>query len=206
MIARRNRLRWLVAPVAVLVAAVGAPVAHADLIDTGACDNAALSQPFAPFGDNNYYRLAPGGDFESGAAGWALDGSQVVSGSEPFAATGNAGSFSLSLPAGSSATSPTSCVNFSYPSYRFFVRNDGGLLDTMTVELLYKNSALELVGLPLGLVVGPHARWVPGPVELSGSAVGGLLAGGTAPVALEFTPVIGHWYVDDVYIDPYHRF
>jgi hypothetical protein len=82
-----------------------------------ACKSSALSQAFAPWGDTSSYELAPGGDFESSS--WTLEhGAQLVSGSEPFAATGTLGASSLSLPAGGSAQSPSTCVDAAYPSLR----------------------------------------------------------------------------------------
>src|SRR5687768_6368874 len=76
--------RWLrrTAGAAVaLCALLPAGAAEAALIQTGACDDAALSTPFAPWGDHAPYKLAPGGDFE-GAHGWQLTGgAKVVSGS-----------------------------------------------------------------------------------------------------------------------------
>ena len=43
--------------------------ASAGLINTDSCDNATLTQPFAPWGDSGYYKLVPGGDFEGSMAG-----------------------------------------------------------------------------------------------------------------------------------------
>jgi hypothetical protein len=40
---------------------------------------------------------------------------------------------------------------------------------------------------------------------LTASAIGGLLAGGTGQVALNFSALSGAWQIDDVYIDPYQR-
>ena len=66
----------------------------------------------------------PGGDFESSA--WTLTGgAQLTTGSEPYAATGTLGSWSLSLPAGSSAESPSNCVDATYPTTRFFIAGSG---------------------------------------------------------------------------------
>ena len=89
----------------VVVAPVSA--AQADLLGLGgnSCTPSATSQPFAPWGDSASYELVPGGDFET--ASWSLQGgAEIVPGSEPYAATGTLGSWSLSLPAGSSAVVP----------------------------------------------------------------------------------------------------
>ena len=100
--------------------AVALPVstAQADLLGLGGgCTPPAVSQPFAPWGDSASYALVPGGDFESGS--WTLQGgAQRVAGSEPYAATGTLGSWSLSLPAGSSAESPQTCVDATRVSHK----------------------------------------------------------------------------------------
>src|SRR3954465_4057762 len=93
------------------LALVPAAGASAALIDTSDCDGAALSQPFAQWGDSNFYKLVPGGDFEGSQAGWTLaGGAKKVAGSESYRATGEAGIYSVSIPAGGSVTTPATCV------------------------------------------------------------------------------------------------
>ncbi|MGH2888684.1 MAG: hypothetical protein ACRDNJ_03550, partial [Solirubrobacteraceae bacterium] len=136
LFSRHTRLAGVVIACLGYAVMSGSP-AHAALISTSACDNSAVSQPFAQWGDTNQYKLVPGGSFEGGTDGWTLRGrASIVAGSEPYGATGSTGSFSLDLPAGSSATSPFSCVNAAYPSFRFFGRNNG-LLSTMAVSVVY---------------------------------------------------------------------
>ena len=95
------------------------------LISTDACDNAALTQPFQAWGDSNSYKLVPGGDFEGSLAGWTLSGgAKRVAGSETYDATGSGGSSSIYLPAGASIQSPFTCVDFAYPTFRFFAKNN----------------------------------------------------------------------------------
>lgn len=183
--------------------AYSAAPAGAALISTGACNEAPLTQPFARWGDSSAYELVPGGDFEGSLAGWTLSGGAArVAGSEPFAATGTAGSFSLSLPAGASAQSPFVCVNASYPTFRLFARN-GGLLATVLVQVVYK-TPLGTVGLPLG-TVALSGQWQPTAPMLTGSLVGALLSGGTAQAALRFTALTGSSRIDDVFVDPRMR-
>src|SRR4051794_17557794 len=55
------------------------------------CANGATSQPFTQWGDSNNYFLAPGGNFESGAAGWTLNGARVVTDQEPWRVHGDKG-------------------------------------------------------------------------------------------------------------------
>jgi len=174
--------------------------AQAALISAGACNNAALSQPFARWGDSSTYELVPGGSFEGSLSGWSLSGGAArVSGSEPFGATGSVGDYSLTLPPGASAQSPSVCVNASYPTFRFFARNDG-LLSTVLVQVVYQ-TALGTVSLPLG-VVAASGQWEPTLPMLTGSLAGGLLAGGTAEVSLRFTALTGSSQIDDIFVDP----
>jgi hypothetical protein len=201
----RRPLRRLSAPLALTLASMllgagFATSAQAALISAGACNEAPLSQPFAQWGDSSSYELAPGGDFESSASGWTLSGgAKIVTGSEPYDVSGAVGSHSLALPRGASAQSPFTCVNASYPTFRFFARNDG-LLSTVLVQVVYK-TALGTVALPLG-VVALSGQWQPTLPMLTGSVVTGLLSSGTAHVALRFTAVTGASDVDDVFIDP----
>ena len=181
--------------------------ANAALLEGGACDDAALSQPFAPWGDNAHYKLAPGGDFESGAEDWALRNATVVAGSSPHAATGEVGSRSVSIKPGGSVTSPATCVNIDYPTARFFAKSSGGLLGllpAMKVDVLYEKGALGIIAVPAG-VVTPSSRWNPTLQMLTHAALGATLAGGEAPIALRFTSLAGTWTIDDVFVDPFRR-
>jgi len=188
---------------AMALTAFSAAPAGAALVSTGACSEASLSQPFVRWGDTTTYELAPGGDFEGSLSGWTLSGGAArVSGSEPYAATGSLGSSSLSLPAGASAESPFVCVNASYPTFRFFAR-DNSLLATVLVQVVYK-TALGEVALPLG-TVALSGQWQPTLPMLTGSVAAGLLTGGTAQAALRFTALTGSSDIDDVFVDPRMR-
>jgi hypothetical protein len=114
--------------------------------------------------------------------------------------TGSVGSSSLSLAATASATAPSTCVNAAYPSFRFFARSDtpGSLL---AVSVVYP-SLLGPLTIPVG-VVGLGLSWTPTLPMLTGSAVPGLLSGGTAPIGLRFTELTGTTQIDDVYVDPH---
>jgi hypothetical protein len=179
--------------------------ARAAIIATDACDNSALTQPFAPWGDTSPYKLVPGGSFANGtAAGWTLrGGAKVVAGGEPFGATGSAGSSSVSIPAGGSAQSPFTCVDAAYPTFRFFARNNG-LLSTVLVSVVYRLPLLGPVAVPVG-AVALSGNWAPSLPMLTASAVTGALSGGTAEVALRFTALTGGSQIDDVFVDPRMR-
>jgi hypothetical protein len=191
------------AATSVLLAGLAAVVlpgaASASVLDFGKCDNSSLSQPFTPWGDSDYYKLAPGGDFEGTLAGWSLrGGAQQIAGSESFDVTGNPDSSSLSLPAGAVATSPTTCVTAAYPDLRLFTRTDTPG-STVAVSVVYGGLTI-----PVG-VVTPTSDWQPTVPMPTLSAIPGLFNGGVANVSLRFTAVLGHVQIDDAYIDPSGR-
>ncbi|MGH2859533.1 MAG: hypothetical protein ACRDMJ_18830 [Solirubrobacteraceae bacterium] len=200
LFSRHTRLAGVVIACLGYAVMSGSP-AQAALISTSACDNSALTQPFAHWGDTNQYKLVPGGSFEGGTDGWTLRGrAAIVPGSEPYGATGSVGSSSLDLPAGSSATSPFTCVNAAYPSFRFFGRNNG-LLSTVVVSVVYRLPLLGEVAVPVG-VTALSGSWNPSLPMLTASAVTGLLSGGTTQVALRFTALTGNSQIDDIFVDP----
>ncbi|MFZ0040782.1 MAG: hypothetical protein WAK93_05710 [Solirubrobacteraceae bacterium] len=153
-----------------------------------------MSQPFSQWGDQSSYELAPAGDFES--SGWTLEnGAAIVAGSETYAATGTLGSSSLSLPAGSSATSPTFCLDASVPTLRFFDAGSGNVL----VQIVDGGFTI-----PAG-VANADGSWSPSPVFTTRSKLVGLLSGGSAQVSIKLTALSGQSQVDDVFIDPWFR-
>lgn len=183
------------------IALAGLPAtSSAALITTGACDNSTLSQPFAKYGDSNQYKLVAGGNFEGSLSGWTLSGgARVVSGGNPNGSSGH----SLYLPAGASVTTPFTCVNAAYPSFRLFAKNDT-LLSAIVPQVVYKLPLLGDLALPIGAgALSPN--WSPTLPLLTASVVTGVLNGGTAEVALKFTALLGPSHVDDIYVDPLMR-
>lgn len=91
-------------------------------VDTSACSDPLLSQPFLSANDSNLYTLAAGESADSfDGTGWTLSGgAQIIS--TPLA-DGQTGSV-LDLPAGSQAVSPTMCVSAAYPTARTLVQGD----------------------------------------------------------------------------------
>jgi hypothetical protein len=186
-----------------LVTLISPMAAQASLIDLSACDSSALSQPFVPWADLNQYKLAPGADFEGSLDGWSLQGgAAATSGSESFGVTGSVGTSSLALPSGATATSPATCVNAAYPSFRLFTRTDTPGA-TVTVSVVY-GSGLGRRVIPVGLVT-PAGSWQPTLPMLTGSAVPGLLNGGDADISLRFSASGGTVQIDDAYVDPHGR-
>jgi hypothetical protein len=189
-----RRLLLTLASIAPLAIVGSSATAQAATVDTSLCNGAPLTQPFAQWGDTSAYELAPGGDFESNT--WTLSGAaQIIGESEPFAATGSVGAGSLSVPAGSSATSPLTCLNASYPTLRMFVGGTGLAL----VSIVYNG-----VTIPIGAV---HAggSWEPSSIINTNGAIFGLLSGGTGNVSIRLTGLSGSPVVDDVFIDPWQR-
>ena len=100
---------------ALLAAHVSAAVAGTTVVCPG-----TSSTVFAPWGDQDQYTPAPGGNFES-MSGWTLTGgaAQVV-GNESFYVNAKTDTHSLSLPTGATATTPSICVNVYDPTIRLF--------------------------------------------------------------------------------------
>src|SRR5436305_2302972 len=190
-----RRLALAASAVSTLAAALllVAPSAQAAVVDLSTCNSNALSQPFLPWADPTSYELAPGGTFADSS--WALSGrAGLVSGGEPWAVTGTRSASALSLPAGSSANSPSTCVTAAYPTVRYFIAGSG----VLAVSVVYNG-----VAIPAGVAIA-GGSWAPSPVAVTASAVTGALSGGTAQVSLRFTGVLGNPRVSDVFVDP-HR-
>lgn len=165
------------------------------------CDGQPLTRPFLPWLDLAAYVEAPGGDFESGAAGWKLSGgAALAAGNETFQVGGADDAASLRLPRGATATSPSFCAGLTYPTVRLFARG-GGVLSRINVEVLYTDGAGVLRRQGLGSVL-PTSSWQPTLplVTLAGLP---LLTG--SELALRFTAIGGAFSIDDVYVDPYSR-
>jgi hypothetical protein len=187
--------------------AFAVPSAHAGALVASApsCDTQVLAQPFLPWLDPASYVIAPGGSFEPGTAGWALSaGAAVGPGNEPWFVTSGGDASSLSLPAGSSATSATMCVGIGHPDLRLFVARSGGTsLSTLRVDVLFEDAAGNVQSLTIGHVTGGSA-WSLTPQMPIVANLLPLLPGNMTPVRFVFTPEdSAGWSVDDVYVDPW---
>jgi hypothetical protein len=202
---RNTKLRVLTGTVAGLVAACTfAAPAHAGVLTTSAtnCDDGVPTQPFAQYGDTAQYKTV--GTFESGTAGWALTGgAKVVAGNETAHVSGAGDSHSLSLPAGSTATTPPVCVGLAEPTLRFFAKRDSGLLSTVVVSVQVQTSLGLWVTLPLGVDLG--GAWHPSGRMLILANLLPLLPPDRTAVRFTFAPLLGSYQIDDVYVDPLHR-
>jgi hypothetical protein len=193
---------------------VAAPVAGAERpADAGSTSPAPTADAcgytgtsiFAPWNDKRAYTLVPDGGFENGADGWTLaSGAAVAEGNETSQVGGAADHQSLALPAGSSATSPATCVSKHNGVFRLFARTDGSRKARLKVEVLYTGAKGNKRSLTVGKLRAGEA-WSPTrklPVVLGRAKGKGKLT--TASVALRFTPIgePAGWQIDDVYLDP----
>jgi hypothetical protein len=193
-----------IAAATLFAAPAGAGILTASATD---CGDETLTQPFAQFGDHANYKLVKGGSFEVADADWTLRrGARIVSGNEPWKVGGSSHGRSLVLPAGSTAISPTACVGLAEPTVRFFVKKNRAPLlgvSTLAVSVHVETSLGLTVPVPVGVVLA-NGQWKPSPPMLIVANLLPLLPGDRTPVAFQFTPVLGDWQIDDVYVDP-HR-
>jgi hypothetical protein len=194
--------RKLFATMAAVVAVLACAAATAQ-----ACDYRGAEQIFRPWGDNHFYVLAPDGGFEAGGAGWSLSGgAATVDGNESFYLNDSADSRSLSLPAGSSALSPSICMSLDTPIFRLLTRNTGDPSAGLRVEASYRLLGLLRTRTLSTVTAGP--TWAPSQqmsTVLTLSTIVGTLI--PSSIQIRITPVGsgGNWQVDDLYIDPFAR-
>jgi hypothetical protein len=159
-----------------------------------------ISQPFAPWGDRANYVLMPGGSFEPGDAAWKLSGgAKIVRGNEIFYVRSKTDAYSLSLPPGSSATTPPMCFAFGDWKLRFFAVGAPG-------KLRVKVHVKSLLGVLSVLDAGTMSTgktWQPSPeMNLLLTNLTGLLA--VDSITLAFQPVGNSTLrIDDGYLDPW---
>jgi hypothetical protein len=205
-----DRLRWIAALAALALAALVPAPARADALvasPTTCAPDSAISQPFAPWLDFASYMRFPDGGFESGAAGWTLDGARLSTGNEPFAVADDGGARSLALAAGTSAASPTLCVGVEHPTFRLFARSTGAATGTLVATITYRTSLGATVTSPAGSLLGAtYAAWRPTEPMLASLAIP-VLPGERTPVTVRFTAggLGSSWVIDDVYLDPYRH-
>jgi hypothetical protein len=188
-----------------MTGAIAAP-ANAGILTASAtdCGDESLSQPFAGFGDQHQYKLVQGASFEGSMTGWTLSGgAKVVSGNEPWKVGGSSHGKSLVLPVGSNAVTAPTCVGLAEPTVRCVAKRNSGLLglSTLAVSVYVKTSIGLVVPVPVGVVLG-NGQWKATPQMLIVANLLPLLPGDRTPVAFQFTPLLGTWQIDDVYVDP----
>lgn len=169
-----------------------------------ACETAPQSKPFERFGDTSSYGLAPGGSFESGAAGWSLANSAVTTGNESYAVAG--GSHALAIQPNGVAVSPAFCVTTANPSLRFFARQTSGSWAVLNVSLRWTDNAGRSHETTVGSLQS-GSSWKPSSALQLATTLPLTQVGETLDVRLVFKPEQygGAWAIDDVFIDPRMR-
>jgi hypothetical protein len=189
------------AAVALAAAAAVSSAAAGAATPTGlTCSGQTYSQPFLPWLDPANYVPVENGDLES-TSGWELtNGAELVSGNEPFKVHDSQDRYSLSLPSGSSATTPPLCITLLHPDLRFFAVNTGAFTSTLKVEAITTVGGVQTTT-PIGLLTA-GGSWQPTlPLPFLTNLVSPL----SGTVSFRFTPVgtLGGWQIDDLYVDPY---
>jgi hypothetical protein len=212
---RRARIALIagLAGAALFAALPGSASAGVLVASAPSCDNGATSHPFAQWGDDNSYFLAPAGSFENGAGGWSLGGgSGVVADQEPWRVSGDNGSHALDVDAGRSVVSPTMCVGLEHPTMRFFAhRSGGGLLgatSTLVVTARVETSLGLVVEVPVGTITSltNGTSWNKTPTQIVLASLLPLLPGEHTPIQFRFAAVgTSDWVIDDVFVDPRYR-
>jgi hypothetical protein len=182
-----------------MLGAVAAMGAVATPAHAGSCGIRSTTTAFAPFGDSAEYFLAPGGGFESGLGGWfGSQGIGTVWGNEPWNAFG--GSYSLLMPQGGRATSPTFCVAQGETAVRLFVKRPGVAYSKMHVEVTVQQASGGVVQSWLD-VDGAKAGWWASPIVTIPTAFG-TSASEQVFITVSDNGAPAPWVVDDVSVDP----
>jgi hypothetical protein len=167
--------------------------------------NSTGSQVFAQWNDFANYFLAPNGGLENGSTGWSLGGgASVVYGNEPFY---RSGSHSLSLPSGSTATSPTTCIGSGDLFVRMFGADQGGTDSGLHVRVVWYGLLNKVLGITDFNTYDPGQEWSPtDKLDSSGGSIAIPLLPilGSTSARVQLTPIGSgsRWLIDDLYIDP----
>jgi hypothetical protein len=173
------------------------PSGRKDVIRKAPCEERTFARVFKPWHDRRLYTLAPGGDFETQAEGWTLEGASPAADSSPFVLGAALGASSLELPAGATALSPPVCVERGFPSFRLAARTVSAEQAVVKVGVVYADGRVKKTG-----VLKPAADWA---VTRKLSLAQGrfrVRRGESALVQLRFAVTAGTARVDDVYVDP----
>lgn len=168
-----------------------------EVVTKAPCEARTFARVFEPFNDSRLYTLAPGGDFETAAEGWMLEGATVAADSSPFVLGAALGVSSLELPAGATALSPPICVERGFPGFRLAARTVSTDQAVVKVGVVYADGRVKKAGR-----LKPAADWA---VTRKLSLAQGrfrVRRGESAQVQLRFAVTAGTARLDDLYVDP----
>lgn len=151
-----------------------------------------ISNPFQTYGDNEAYRLAPGGDFSDGAPGWTLSGgAELVSDTSPAS-----GGDALALGRRDSALSAPICVDGSESFSRMFSRSVGGrAFSSVVVDVVVPSGRSISVDVIRGDDDWAPTSTFPTPRRLAQTGIDSF--------QYRFTAIgRGTTILDDLYVDP----
>jgi hypothetical protein len=172
---------------------------------TNSCPTYTTVQPFQSWGDTGYYFLGPAGTFETSLSGWTVKGSaKIVGGNETYYVNSTKDKNSLSLPSGSSITSPSICVTTDTPDLRVFVLNTGTSSSVMNVTMTYTDNKGKPHTVTVAQLRGGSTWGLSQPILFLQNISGILASNGCTWVTFQFAPADnkGKWQVDDFYVDP----
>jgi hypothetical protein len=203
--------RLLIAAAALAVAAP-ASASAATAPSSATCAAQTLSSPFEDWGDDNSYWLAPDGGFENGASGWNLGtGAKVVTGNENLGVLPGTKSLQLGgtgVLGLSTATTPSFCVDPTYPTFRFLVKNAAAAtVMTTSINFTASNGLKLTVAAKVNVyALGSWSLAESQPLATAIPAVF-LKSGTTATVTFQATAALAAegLRIDDLMIDPYRR-
>jgi hypothetical protein len=161
------------------------------------CTAPPTFQAFAAFGDTADYAFAPGGSFESGAAGWSFTGARIVSANDTSGVAG--GAKALFIADRGRVVSPWFCVTAANPHFRFSTY--GGEVE---MEIDYHVIGDDDIDDDLVGQTNGGRSWAPSErhelaTEIPAST---LRKGVVARIIFEAEDDL---YVDNVLVDPYRR-
>jgi hypothetical protein len=182
----------------VLVGGVGATQASALEIP---CATRTLSKAFSRWGDLNDYFVVTDGTFEAGAPTWKLDKGAAVAAKlqATWKVNGAAHNFGLSIPNGSRAKAPETCLTVGEESFRFFYRTPAVKGATLTVTVTSK-SDMGTVSSSIKLTGNGTSAWAVSPQVAIPNVLG---EDYQQYVEISFAATGGVWAIDDVMVDPF---
>jgi len=203
--ASRKFLAFVLA--AAFVGVVATPAANAATVGAS-CGYTVFKQPFIPWDDPADYVLSKNGTFEASSSGWTLkNGAKRVAGGNPLL---NSGLYSISLPVGSYALSPLTCIETGFPFARLFATTtmpDLYQTNTLRVDVVYKDAIYKkTVTEPAG-TISQTGEWTPSPLLTLPNPENILPdRAGKLWVQYKFVPLYrSAWKIDDFYVDPKRR-